>query len=40
VRAGNQMLVIEKLREMAFRGSINDDVIIGWDVKDSVLVSD
>ncbi|PPR23674.1 MAG: Maltose/maltodextrin import ATP-binding protein MalK [Alphaproteobacteria bacterium MarineAlpha10_Bin2] len=40
VRAGNQMLVIEKLREMAFRGSINDDVMIGWDVKDSVLVSD
>ncbi len=40
VRAGSQMLVVEKLREMAFRGSIDDDVIIGWDVKDSVLVSD
>jgi len=39
VRAGGQMLVVEKLREMAFRGSINDDVIIGWDVKDSVLVN-
>ena len=40
VRVGSQMLVIEKLREMAFSGSINDDVIIGWDVKDSVLVGD
>ena len=40
VRVGSQMLVIEKLREMAFSGSVNDDVIIGWDVKDSVLVGD
>ena len=40
VRAGSQMLVVEKLREMAFRGSINDDVMVGWDVKDSVLVGD
>ncbi len=40
VRAGSQMLVVEKLREQAFHGSLNDDVIIGWDVKDSVLVDD
>jgi spermidine/putrescine transport system ATP-binding protein len=40
VRAGSQMLVVEKLREQAFQGSLNDDVIIGWDVKDSVLVGD
>ena len=40
VRAGNQMLVVEKLREQAFHGQINDAVIVGWDVKDSVLVND
>jgi len=40
VRAGTQMLVVEKLREQAYKGQINDDVMIGWDVKDSVLVSD
>ena len=34
------MLVVEKLREQAYQGNLNDDVIIGWDVKDSVLVSD
>ncbi|MBT3629154.1 MAG: TOBE domain-containing protein, partial [Rhodospirillaceae bacterium] len=40
VRAGGYMLVVEKLREQAYQGKIDDDVIIGWDVKDSVLVSD
>lgn len=40
VRAGSYMLVVEKLREQAYQGNIDDDVIIGWDVKDSVLVSD
>jgi len=40
VRAGGYMLVVEKLREQAYQGSIDDDVLVGWDVKDSVLVSD
>ena len=40
VRAGGYMLVVEKLREQAYQGNIDDDVIIGWDVKDSVLVTD
>jgi spermidine/putrescine transport system ATP-binding protein len=40
VRAGTQMLVVEKLREQAYKGQVNDDVMIGWDVKDSVLVGD
>lgn len=39
VRAGSLMLVVEKLRQQAYQGQINDDVIIGWDVKDSVLVN-
>ncbi len=40
VRAGSHMLVVEKLREQAYPGQINDNVMIGWDVKDSVLVND
>ncbi len=40
VRAGSYMLVVEKLREQAYQGNIDDEVIIGWDVKDSVLVGD
>ena len=34
------MFVVEKLREQAYRGALNDDVLIGWDAKDSVLVTD
>ena len=40
VKAGPYMLVVEKLREQAFKGNIDDDVFVGWDVKDSVLVGD
>jgi spermidine/putrescine transport system ATP-binding protein len=40
VRVGDTMLVVEKLREQAYQGNIDDDVIIGWNVKDSVLVGD
>jgi len=40
VRVGDSMLVVEKLREQAYQGNIDDDVIIGWNVQDSVLVSD
>ena len=40
VRVGDSMLVVEKLREQAYQGNIADDVIIGWNVQDSVLVSD
>jgi spermidine/putrescine transport system ATP-binding protein len=40
VSAGGSMFVVEKLREQAYRGSLNDDVLIGWDAKDSVLVTD
>ena len=38
--AGGSMFVVEKLREQAYQGAINDDVLIGWDAKDSVLVTD
>ena len=40
VSAGGMMFVVEKLREQAYRGGLNDDVLIGWDAKDSVLVAD
>ena len=40
VSAGGAMFVVEKLREQAYRGALNDDVLIGWDAKDSVLVTD
>ena len=31
VSAGGMMFVVEKLREQAYRGAPNDDVMIGWD---------
>ena len=40
VSAGDTMFVVEKLREQAYRGALNDDVLIGWDASDSVLVTD
>ena len=40
VRVGREMFTVEKLREQAYRGSLNDEVTIGWDAKDSVLVAD
>lgn len=40
VKTGDHMLVVEKLREQAYQGSLNDDVIVGWDARDSILVAD
>lgn len=40
VRVGEEMFTVEKLREQAYQGSLNDEVTIGWDAKDSVLVAD
>ncbi len=40
VRVGDEMFTVEKLREQAYWGALNDEVTIGWDAKDSVLVSD
>ena len=40
VSAGGSMFVVEKLREQAYQGALNDIVLIGWDAKDSVLVTD
>ncbi len=40
VKVGERMYVVEKLREQAYHGKINDEVMIGWDAADSVLVTD
>ena len=40
VRVGEMMFTVEKLREQAYRGSLSDEVIIGWDAEDSILVAD
>ena len=40
VRVGEQVFVIEKLRQQPFTGKRGDHVIIGWDAKDGILVTD
>lgn len=40
VRVGEQVFVVEKLREQAYRGQLDDQVTIGWDAKNSILVGD
>jgi spermidine/putrescine transport system ATP-binding protein len=40
IRAGDQVFVVEKLRQQAYSGERDDEVIIGWDAKDSLLVED
>jgi spermidine/putrescine transport system ATP-binding protein len=40
VRVGEQVFIVEKLRQQAYRGSLDDEVTIGWDAADSILVGD
>ncbi|MCA0433151.1 MAG: ABC transporter ATP-binding protein [Proteobacteria bacterium] len=40
VRVGDTVFVVEKLRQQPFTGKLDDDVIIGWDAKDAILVTD
>ena len=40
VRTDEQVFVVEKLREQAHPVKLDDEVLIGWDAKDSILVSD
>jgi spermidine/putrescine transport system ATP-binding protein len=32
--------MVERLRQQAFRGALDQEVLIGWDAKDSILVTD
>lgn len=40
VRVGDHVFIIEKLREQAYRGALDNEVLIGWDAKDSIVVGD
>ncbi|WP_319633598.1 ABC transporter ATP-binding protein [Pelagibius marinus] len=37
VRVGEQVFLVEKLREQRYGGQLDDKVAIGWDARDSVL---
>jgi spermidine/putrescine transport system ATP-binding protein len=38
VRVGEHVFVVEQLRQQAFRGDLDAEVLIGWDAADGVLV--
>ena len=40
VRVGERVFIVERLRQQAFRGGLDQEVLIGWDAKDSILVTD
>jgi spermidine/putrescine transport system ATP-binding protein len=40
VRVDEAVFVVEKLRQQAFTGKLDDEVRIGWDAKDAILVTD
>ncbi|HRX36534.1 MAG TPA: ABC transporter ATP-binding protein [Aestuariivirga sp.] len=40
VRVGDTVFVVEKLRQQAFAGKLDDDAIIGWDADEAILVTD
>ena len=40
VRVGEQVFIVEKLRQQAFSGTLDDGVRIGWDAKHSILVGE
>jgi len=40
VRVGDSVFVVEKLRQQAYAGKLDDDVTIGWSAADAILVAD
>jgi spermidine/putrescine transport system ATP-binding protein len=40
VRVGELVFVLEKLRHEAFEGRLDQEVLIGWDAVDSIVVAD
>ena len=40
VRVGEQVFVVEKLRQQAYNGKLDDQVLIGWDAHHSILVGE
>ncbi len=40
VRVGENVFLVEKLRQQPFTGQLDDEVFIGWDAQDAILVTD
>ena len=40
VRVGDSVFLVEKLRQQPFSGQLDDEVFIGWDAADAILVTD
>src|SRR5262245_17356431 len=40
VRVGEQVFVLETLRQQVFAGRLDDEVLIGWNAADSIVVGD
>jgi spermidine/putrescine transport system ATP-binding protein len=40
VRVGGHVFLLERLRQRPFRGKLDDDVTVGWNAGDSILVAD
>ena len=40
VRVGEQVFIIERLRQQALVGRLDTEVLVGWNARDSILVSD
>jgi spermidine/putrescine transport system ATP-binding protein len=40
VRVGDSVFVVEKLRQQAYSGKLDDAVTIGWDAHEAILVAD
>jgi spermidine/putrescine transport system ATP-binding protein len=38
VRVGSHVFVVEHLRQQSFAGRLDEEVLIGWDARDSILV--
>ncbi len=40
VRVGEQVFIIERLRQQALTGRLDTEVLVGWNARDSILVAD
>ena len=40
VRVGEQVFIVERLRQQALNKQLDSDVMIGWNARDSILVGD
>jgi spermidine/putrescine transport system ATP-binding protein len=40
VRVAGHVFLLERLRQRPFRAKLDEDVIVGWNAKDSILVAD